>query len=428
MAYSHHVVRRDVAPRGRGLSRKILVGCAFGAFTLAGGLAAGRYVDFEKMTRGARDAAPAPAAAATAPAPVEMVASSPLRSLFDPQPALGVTAGGFAPRLALSAPAPQSRAPLKPTPMPDADEADEAAQDTADAAPAPPLSVRAPQLALVAPEDAEEPEDIAPAPPRRPVNLALAAPSARLARGEPQTAPAAAPTVAPPTAPLAASNAAPTRSSRRDQRRAVLARRTPDEPSFFQKLFGGLSQPAAPGGALAYAPSGSLVDNPVRTGLGGAVASLPANPSRGVAPRTFGAPRLGGGRAIYDISSATVYMPDGTRLEAHSGLGAMRDNPRYAHVRMRGVTPPHVYNLREREALFHGVRAIRLTPVGGSGAIHGRAGLLAHTYMLGPNGDSNGCVSIRNYRAFLDAFLAGQVSQLVVVDSMSNLDRIVAMR
>ena len=38
---------------------------------------------------------------------------------------------------------------------------------------------------------------------------------------------------------------------------------------------------------------------------------------------------------------------------------------------------------------------------GGEGAIHGRTGLLAHTYMLGPNGDSNGCVSFRDYDAFL---------------------------
>ena len=43
--------------------------------------------------------------------------------------------------------------------------------------------------------------------------------------------------------------------------------------------------------------------------------------------------------------------------------------------------------------------------------------------MLGPNGDSNGCVSFRNYNAFLNAFLDGKVSQLVVVESMSGLNR-----
>jgi hypothetical protein len=33
----------------------------------------------------------------------------------------------------------------------------------------------------------------------------------------------------------------------------------------------------------------------------------------------------------------------------------------------------------------------------------GRDGLLAHPYMLGPNGQSNGCVSFSDYPAFLDA-------------------------
>jgi hypothetical protein len=35
--------------------------------------------------------------------------------------------------------------------------------------------------------------------------------------------------------------------------------------------------------------------------------------------------------------------------------------------------------------------------------------------MLGPNGDSNGCVSFRDYDAFLRAFRSGQISKLVVV-------------
>lgn len=51
----------------------------------------------------------------------------------------------------------------------------------------------------------------------------------------------------------------------------------------------------------------------------------------------------------------------------------------------------------------------------GSAAIHGRAGLLAHTYMLGPNGDSNGCISFKDYNRFLQAFLRGEVRRLVVV-------------
>jgi len=108
-------------------------------------------------------------------------------------------------------------------------------------------------------------------------------------------------------------------------------------------------------------------------------------------------------------------MPNGEKLEAHSGLGDKLDDPRYVHVRMHGATPPGTYELSEREQRFHGVRALRLNPVGGSQAVHGRAGLLAHTYLLGPRGDSNGCVSFKEYDKFLQAYLRGEVTRLVVV-------------
>jgi hypothetical protein len=119
--------------------------------------------------------------------------------------------------------------------------------------------------------------------------------------------------------------------------------------------------------------------------------------------------------AVYDISAGTVYLPDGTRLEAHSGLGPMKDNPQHVDKRMRGATPPHVYDLKLREALFHGVRAIRLNPIGGERAIFGRNGILAHTYMLGPRGDSNGCVSFKDYNTFLQAYLRGDIKRMAVV-------------
>ncbi|MGB3446486.1 MAG: tlde1 domain-containing protein [Xanthobacteraceae bacterium] len=119
--------------------------------------------------------------------------------------------------------------------------------------------------------------------------------------------------------------------------------------------------------------------------------------------------------AVYDISAKTVYMPDGRKLEAHSGLGSRLDDPRFVHERMRGATPPHLYDLSWREKPFHGVRAIRLNPVGGNSSIYGRTGLLAHTYMLGPNGDSNGCVSFKDYNAFIKAFESGQIKRLAVV-------------
>lgn len=132
------------------------------------------------------------------------------------------------------------------------------------------------------------------------------------------------------------------------------------------------------------------------------------------------APSADDGRtAIYDITARVVYLPNGRRLEAHSGLGSLMDNPRHAHVRMRGSTPPNVYKLSLRERPFHGVRAIRLTPMD-EGKMHGRAGILAHSYMLGPNGQSNGCVSFGSYPEFLNAYLRGEITRLVVVERLDN--------
>ncbi|MEH3145229.1 MAG: DUF2778 domain-containing protein [Methylobacterium frigidaeris] len=164
-----------------------------------------------------------------------------------------------------------------------------------------------------------------------------------------------------------------------------------EEPSFLERLFG-RSEPSA-GPALAYAAPGGLERTP--------------------RPRLSPSPEAG--TAVYDITARRVTLPGGEELEAHSGLGATMDDPRHVHLRMRGSTPPGVYTLTEREALFHGVRAIRLNPVGGPAAIHGRTGILAHTYMLGPSGASNGCVSFRHYDRFLQAFLRGEVRRLVVV-------------
>lgn len=132
-------------------------------------------------------------------------------------------------------------------------------------------------------------------------------------------------------------------------------------------------------------------------------------------------PMLGGSApydrstAVYDIAARKVYLPDGTVLEAHSGLGKKKDDVRFAHVRMHGVTPPHIYDLKPREALFHGVPALRLTPIGGKDKIFNRDGLLAHTYMLGAGGDSNGCVSFKDYYAFLDAYRNRGIRRLAVV-------------
>ena len=173
---------------------------------------------------------------------------------------------------------------------------------------------------------------------------------------------------------------------------APAAPAAPDNP--FDRFFG-KSRDNAP--ALAYASADGGVYNDGQSKTPGRL------------------PGADGQTAVYDISARTVYMPDGSRLEAHSGLREHLDDPRYVHMRMRGATPPHTYDLVPREALFHGVEALRMIPVGGEGEIFGRTGLLAHTYMLGPNGDSNGCVSFRDYGAFLRAYKQGKVKRLVVV-------------
>jgi hypothetical protein len=130
-------------------------------------------------------------------------------------------------------------------------------------------------------------------------------------------------------------------------------------------------------------------------------------------------PGPGSRTAVYDIAAHTVYLPNGEKLEAHSGLGDKLDKPRYANVRMRGPTPPNVYDLTLRERSFHGVRAIRLNPVDDD-KMFGRDGMLAHTYMLGSNGQSNGCVSFKDYSKFLHAYLKGEVERLVVVARLDN--------
>lgn len=184
--------------------------------------------------------------------------------------------------------------------------------------------------------------------------------------------------------------------SRRDVAQANTAA-APEKPSIFERLFGKLTEK---GPTLAFAsPDGGISSDGQSLTPGSALYDRET--------------------AVYDISAKMVYMPDGTKLEAHSGLGDKLDDPKFVHVRMRGATPPHLYDLTLRESLFHGVQAIRLNPVGGEGKIFGRSGLLAHTFMLGPNGDSNGCVSFRDYDAFLRAYRKGTVKRLAVVAKLT---------
>ncbi|CDX61709.1 conserved hypothetical protein [Mesorhizobium plurifarium] len=155
---------------------------------------------------------------------------------------------------------------------------------------------------------------------------------------------------------------------------------------------------------LAYAKP----DTPESGGLGSAFRNL------------FNGPSTGNGVAVYDISARTVYMPDGSKLEAHSGLGSMVDQPRFVDRKNVGPTPPDTYNLSIRESRFHGVEAIRLTPTSGRNK-YGRNGLLAHTYMLrGGRAESNGCVVFKDYHRFLAAYKKGKIKRLVVVPRLTR--------
>jgi hypothetical protein len=165
-----------------------------------------------------------------------------------------------------------------------------------------------------------------------------------------------------------------------------------------------LTKPAKPAAREAAEPASTVLayarpDNPVK-------------PSAKSVPW----PDLGTTKvAIYDITNGVVHMPNGTKLEAHSGIGKMRDNPKYTHVKMKGPTPPGTYKLSMREKPFHGVAAIRLTSTDGTHP-QGRTGLLAHTYLLrSAPGDSHGCVAFKHYDKFLAAYRRGEITHMVIV-------------
>src|SRR6202034_1910617 len=83
----------------------------------------------------------------------------------------------------------------------------------------------------------------------------------------------------------------------RDSIRAVAAAAkmaATEKPTIFEKLFG---KPAST--TLAY-----------------------ASPDDGIAIGQGTPGRFDQQTAVYDISGHTVYLPDGTQLEAHSGLGS----------------------------------------------------------------------------------------------------------
>jgi hypothetical protein len=268
------------------------------------------------------------------------------------------------------------------------------------AAPAPPRPpLRVASLELETPE-AEGPASLAGIPPLPPPRPAEAAPLPEPRPVEAAPLPPARPSeLATPRNPDA-----PVR--RQDSRSAKSSdpATPPDNRTFIQKLFG-LGSPAPQSKSnLAYAAPETTSVSRSRSNLLGFLAPAPSSLTS----------RYDRYTAVYDLTAHVVYLPNGTRLEAHSGYGDRLDDPRHVNERNRGATPPNVYELEPREAIFHGVQALRLKPVG-NGDVFGRAGLLAHSYMLGPNGDSNGCVSFKDYDAFLQAYQTGQVKRLAVV-------------
>lgn len=171
-----------------------------------------------------------------------------------------------------------------------------------------------------------------------------------------------------------------------------------------------VSKPENAAPVLAYARPGNPEED--ENGVFGGLGKLFSGPR--------GLPGPGSKIAVYDISAATVHMPDGTKLKAHSGIGHRMDNPKYAYVKNLGPTPPNIYRLRMRERRFHGVEAIRMLPQDRA-AMKGRDGMLAHTPLLRNSKGSHGCVAFRDYNKFLKAFKAGKVKTMIVVPSMEKL-------
>ena len=369
---------RQVIPRhllGSVAVAGLVLGCAWTVYSnvLSGGI-------YPSMNTAAVDAHVVKRSVAAAARPARSPASSAMAALSDPA-AQSSRAETLSPRIMFNerfaASEPQSTAPAPVDAVKVAE-----ASPPGDAKP-----VETPKLAE-APKKIEAPK-LAEAPKSKeaaPAQVALNIPAPKQADEKP----------------AAKTPGASVRDLAQRAKAAVMSIASNDKPTIVEKLWG--KQPSH-GSLLSYASADASV-----TG------SLPDTKAQN--PMLGGSPPYDKQTAVYDISARAVYLPDGTKLEAHSGLGAKLDDPHYANVRMHGVTPPHLYDLKPREALFHGVPVLRLTPVGGDDAIFGRTGLLAHTYMLGPNGDSNGCVSFKDYNAFLNAYRNGEIKRLAVVSRL----------
>jgi hypothetical protein len=366
---------RQVIPRhllGSVAVAGLVLGCAWTVYSnvLSGGI-------YPSMNTAAVDAHVVKRSVAAAARPARSPASSAMAALSDPA-AQSSRAETLSPRIMFNerfaASEPQSTAPAPVDAVKVAE-----ASPPGDAKP-----VETPKLAE-APKKIEAPK-LAEAPKSKeaaPAQVALNVPAPKQADEKP----------------AAKTPGASVRDLAQRAKAAVMSIASNDKPTIVEKLWG--KQPSH-GSLLSYASADASV-----TG------SLPDTKAQN--PMLGGSPPYDKQTAVYDISARAVYLPDGTKLEAHSGLGSKLDDARYSNVRMQGVTPPHIYELTPREALFHGVPALRLNPIGGEDKIFGRSGLLAHTYMLGPNGDSNGCVSFKDYYAFLRAYREQGIKRLAVL-------------
>ncbi len=89
--------------------------------------------------------------------------------------------------------------------------------------------------------------------------------------------------------------------------------------------------PASAPPTVTFAPLGRAVAQV-------AAAMPPPAAAKRVAPlqeahnKTLAPPAPDSRTAVYDIAARTVYLPNGQRLEAHSGLGDKMDDPRYVKV------------------------------------------------------------------------------------------------
>ena len=113
------------------------------------------------------------------------------------------------------------------------------------------------------------------------------------------------------------SSGASVRDMARRAKTAVMAAVAPPEkpPTIFERLFG---KSESRGSLLSYASA----DVSSTSSLG---------PSQNIGAAGT-VPMYDRQTAVYDISAHTVYLPDGTRLEAHSGLGSQLDDPNSARV------------------------------------------------------------------------------------------------